>query len=513
MTVLEYKKLYGDHSICSQEYRDSCSAAMSGENNPNYNNRWTEQQRNCLSEKKQGQIPWNKGKKVVVTDAMKAGVESREQKYKSGEYIRKTAEKNIIHREKISKSLKQYAEENKAKISARAKQAAETKRRNGYDFGKPMRNRHHTQETREKIKISAYKNNIEKSNKSFQQIIAAVNKANLILMDKSGVYLTLQCKSCKTQFGLTKQYFNDSKFKAERCPTCFPVNIQRSKAEIELYEYVKTLCPDAQHNVRNIIGKSEIDIYIPSKQVAIEYNGLYWHSEQVLESVGKDKCSDNIKRLQLQEKNITYIGIFEDEWLNSTSIVKSRIANILGKSHQRIYARKCQIRAIDSKQASEFCRQNHIQSAGRSNVRYGLFYLDELVAVMTFSQNNLSRKIKQWELNRYCSKIGFVVIGAASKLFNHFVKEYSPDNVISYADSRWSIGDLYKQLGFRFVSNTVPNYWYVAAGTHERIHRFALRKPTNETLLTEKQLRDSQGYLRVWDCGSTKWQWKNKMAT
>jgi hypothetical protein len=130
---------------------------------------------------------------------------------------------------------------------------------------------------------------------------------------------------------------------------------------------------------------------------------------------------------------------------------------------------------------------------------------------MTFSNNNLSRRIKGWEINRFCSKLHTHVVGAASKLFAHFVKQINPDTVISYSDNRWSTGNLYKQLGFEFSHQTKPNYWYFLPNECKRIHRFALRrKSTDPQILTEKQLRDKQGFYRIWDLGNSKWVWKNK---
>jgi hypothetical protein len=210
-------------------------------------------------------------------------------------------------------------------------------------------------------------------------------------------------------------------------------------------------------------------------------------------------------------KNIRLIQIFEDEWINQKDIVKSRVANILGKTSQRIPARQCCVHEISSKEASQFCNSNHIMGSGRSNVRLGLYHGNDLVAVMTFSKNNISRKVTTWELNRYAPKIDLSVVGGASKLFCAFLRLYDPATVISFSDNRWSEGGLYQQLGFEKINSGIPNYWYTLPNTTKRIHRFNLRKTTSDPKdITERELRKQQGYDRIWDSGSSRWQWTNK---
>ena len=170
------------------------------------------------------------------------------------------------------------------------------------------------------------------------------------------------------------------------------------------------------------------------------------------------------------------------------------------------------VREVSSKEASIFCEQNHLMGKGRSNLRFGLYHNNTLVSLMTFTNNNLSRKLVEvWEINRFASLLDTNIIGGASKLFKYFLKHTSPATVVSYAENRWSTGGLYKQLGFKKISNGVPNYWYLQANIIKRLHRFALRKNKNDDQsLTEAENRRMQGYLRIWDCGSSKWTWTKK---
>jgi len=204
------------------------------------------------------------------------------------------------------------------------------------------------------------------------------------------------------------------------------------------------------------------------------------------------------------------IHIFEDEWILKKDIVKSRLKHILGKTEDltHIGARECIIKEISSKEKDEFLEQFHIQGKDVSKVKLGAFYKHQLVAVMTFSHGSLAKGVKHqnplvWELNRFCSHSDFIISGIASKLLEYFKRNYTWHKIFSYADRRWSDGNLYEKLGFQLDHVTQPNYWYV--GDFERIHRFNLRKrPEEPKDIPEHILRLQEGYIRVWDCGNLK---------
>lgn len=508
----EYKNIHGKDSLTSDTYKALLAKQRTGTNNPNFNKKWDDEKKLNMSELKKGSVPWNKGKKYTATEKMLDGINQREQKYKSGKLIRSGKSHTDEAKLKISKSVKSYAIQNQEELSNRAKKAIHTKINLQYDFGKGMRGKKHSEETKQKLALIRDSNNKKRKQESKEKIVQNASKANCKVISFTEQYVKLLCSKCQNNFTFTKQYFTDSKLNVECCPICFPrIPQYRSNGEVELFNFILQLEPTAQPNVRQIINKSELDVYLPKQKIAFEYNGLYWHSEDVLINNGKSKISDYLKRKKAQELGIRYIAIFEDEWLNKKEIVQSRIKNILGKTENVIYARKCSILPVNSRTASKFCEDNHIQGKGRSNARYGLYYNDELVSLMTFSKNNISRKILGWEINRFCSKLNVNVIGAASKLFKHFIKEYNPDQVLSYSDNRWSNGNLYRTLGFEFKQETKPNYWYMIPNSIERIHRFNLRKNNKDNKnLSEMQLRSKEGFKRIWDCGSSKWIWTKR---
>ena len=185
-------------------------------------------------------------------------------------------------------------------------------------------------------------------------------------------------------------------------------------------------------------------------------------------------------------------------------------------SNKKIYARKCYIKEINPKDKNIFLNKNHIQSQDSSKIKLGLFTKDNnsMCAVMTFSGRNLSRgtvniKDTDWELSRFASDLNYIVIGAAGKLLNHFKNNYIWTSIFSYADLRYSDGNLYCKLGFKQISQTFPSYWYID-NQGRRYHRFSLRKrPDEPKNIPEWKLRLNEGYYRIWDCGHLKFSISN----
>ena len=155
---------------------------------------------------------------------------------------------------------------------------------------------------------------------------------------------------------------------------------------------------------------------------------------------------------------------------------------------------------------------NHIQGFVGSNVSYGLYYKNELVSIMTFGglRKSLGYNPKKgtYEMIRFCNKLNHNIVGGASKLFKHFIKINKPKEIISYSDNRYFDGSLYGKLGFEFIEETKPNYFYVI--NHNRENRFKYRKDVlvkegYDKSITEKEIMKSRGYSRIWDCGNKKW--------
>ena len=307
----------------------------------------------------------------------------------------------------------------------------------------------------------------------------------------------------------------NSHLKGSGCLQCFVENQNKiSKSEQEIFDYIKSLgIINIIQSDRKILNNKELDIYLPDYNLAIEFNGLYWHNEY-----SKENNYHLLKTEECLTKGITLIHIFEDEWLNKKDIVKSRILYLLNKIsfNRRIYARKCYIKEIDSITAKRFLERNHIQGFVGAKIHIGLFIKIEnkeyLVSYMSFGSlrknlGNINVNENYYELLRFCNTITYSVIGGASKLLKYFEKKYKPEKIISYADRRWSNGNLYEKLGFTLSHKSKPNYFYIDG--LKRINRFNFRKDIliskyNCSIeISEKEFcREHLGLSRIYDCGN-----------
>lgn len=317
--------------------------------------------------------------------------------------------------------------------------------------------------------------------------------------------ITIQC----SDHGHFKQT-GESHLAGAGCPVCGVESRSfSSNAEIAISATIKNMGFTVVNGDRTIIFPKELDIYIPEKNIAIEYNGIFWHSELG----GKDKYYHLRKTQECEKRDIELIHVFETEWASSPDLVLSRIKAKLGVN-DRIFARKCSIVNIDSKTARNFFDTNHIQGSCNASINIALVYDGRIVAAMSFGKSRFNKQA-EWELLRYCSEQGVNVIGGASRLFNHIIKTITPKSVISYSDKRWNAGTLYSQLGFKYSHDSRPNYFYFAkrdplnllSRQHFQKHKLKNILDEFDPDLTEWENMQNNGYNRIWDCGNSVWMW------
>jgi len=371
----------------------------------------------------------------------------------------------------------------------------------------PFSGHKHTQASKEKISESSIRTGQLKREESKRQVIKRAEELGMTISSFDGHKVSIECDTCNNIFSLTYQYFQPSKLSCNTyCRVCNPV-ARQSQAELDLLSAVRQLNPKERiiSGDRNVIYPLELDIYIPNLNLAIEYCGMYWHSD-----INKHDSAHIEKLNKCRDAGIKLITVFEDEWILNRDIVLSVISAKMDILQNRIHARKCKIRQIDQQSSSLFLKENHLQGKGRSKIKFGAYHNDVLVAVMTFSMNEISRRNRNiWEINRFACAKNTVIPGIANRLFRAFVNHSSPKHVISYADLRWGDGAVYEQLGFVRSKDTVINYWYLMFPNITRMHRYGLRKKPNEPKnKTGRQLRQEQGYVRIYDCGNAKYSWR-----
>ena len=292
------------------------------------------------------------------------------------------------------------------------------------------------------------------------------------------------------------------KFNAENC---VDLDSHTSGVEREIRNFVESAYNgNIIYNDRKILNGLELDIYIPEKKLAIEINGVYWHSE-----IYKDKNYHLNKTLKCRELGIKLIHVFDYEWDIKKELIKSVINNSLG-NNTRLYARDLKAIEISTDESDRFLNKNHLQGKCTSDIRVALVdNNNEIKMLTTFGRPRFSNSY-EYEMLRMCNRLGFNVVGGASKCLRYFTNKYKPRSIVSYADSAKFIGDTYNKLGFKFVSRTPIGYKW--ANGREVISRYKTQKQEliNKGLgiesETEADIMHRLGYFRVYDCGNEKYE-------
>lgn len=298
-------------------------------------------------------------------------------------------------------------------------------------------------------------------------------------------------------------------FNKTGCPKCgrLITNISNvSKPEQEVYEYVKSLCPDAVQSCRDILNNDkELDIYVPSKKLAIEFDGIYWHSSRSRDTDDEKSKYHLLKTEDCESKGIHLLHIFCNEWNERQDVWKSVIKQKLGLTDKKIYARKCHAAKVDNKAAISFFNLNHLQGNASAKYYVGLFHEGSLVACMSFAGTRYTEG--DFEILRYANIINHSVVGGFSKLLKFFMRDKS-GKVVSYANRRWSNGNVYESNKFTLANISGPCYYYTKDYInlqHRSVymkHKLSSKLDTYDPNKTEVENMYENGYGRIWDCGN-----------
>lgn len=321
-------------------------------------------------------------------------------------------------------------------------------------------------------------------------------------------------EKCGKTFETTPANF----LRCHTCPYC-----KNSQGENEMYEFVKGLVDEeVVHGDRtHLENRRELDIWLPSRNLAIEYDGLFIHSDYGLSLAHKGWTEKQVagyalwKTNECHKQGIRLIHFFEDEWIKQREIVEDKIRAILKIPAQKIFARKLTLQPVSPEEASAFYNKNHIQGGSKYSLTIGLFDGDELVAAQSFRRG--SRRKDQargsWELVRYATKLGTVVVGGFSRCLKWFEREYSPREIVSFADLRVCDKDnnVYIRNGFVADETQTPQYWYVKG--LNRWHKSAFRKQGFKSKYpkiyspskTEAEMAKEAGLLVIHDCGKIRY--------
>lgn len=276
----------------------------------------------------------------------------------------------------------------------------------------------------------------------------------------------------------------------------------RSKAEFELEEYIGSLGFFVICNDRKTFGV-EVDLYVPEVNLAIEFNGIYWHS-----SIFKTPSFHQSKSLAAHNKGAKMLHIWEDDWIaeDKKEIILAKIRAFLGYT-DRVFARKTEVREVDSGTAKEFMERTHIQGYKASTVYYALYYKDVIVCMLGMTDRN-----GEWVIDRFSSSCS--VIGGFSKLLSFFKRNNEWKEIFTYASMDYGFGDMYSTVGFASEGFTEPGLWFTD-GKQRRFPRSMFMKSKLYDMFDDYEgqhvnsFLESKGIHRIHDSGSMRFRLKN----
>lgn len=255
---------------------------------------------------------------------------------------------------------------------------------------------------------------------------------------------------------------------------------------------------------RTVLRGLELDLLIPSKKLAFEYCGTFWHSEYNK----PDKNYHFSKTARCAEVGIQLITIFSDEWLDRQSQIQSKIQYLLGNDPREVvYARHTTVEWISNDIAAALVNDHHIQKPS-TNSFCSVGLIDRQGNVVATAM--LKRHNQEILIDRYATSCR--VIGGFSKLLKYIRHHFPTHCVSTFADLKWSSGNLYVQSGMTLRSILRPDYRYVDARTGKTYHKFAFRHryiknkfDNYDPNLTEVQNCHNNHFYRIWNCGMHKY--------
>jgi hypothetical protein len=312
-------------------------------------------------------------------------------------------------------------------------------------------------------------------------------------------YLEFKCRKCGSINQKTLQAFE----RGSLCDVCHPAGVSQDQSQIQ--EWLGTCDPISLQDIspcdRSVIAPKELDLVVPKKRFAIEFNGLYWHSE--LSSRDIDKRSHLEKTLMCREAGWRLFHIFSDEWRDKQDIVKSMILHRLGSSRATVGARNCSVVELTPEQRSSFFDRSHISGDSKSHRAWGLQLGGETLCALSVREPRQKKWKSLLEIARFATLPHHHVSGGLQRLLEHAKKHaqgIGKVGLLSYADLRFGEGMGYRSAGFELIGDTGLDYWYTDGQV--RIDRFSMRAQDG---LSERQVASLLKMGRVWGCGSNIW--------
>lgn len=288
---------------------------------------------------------------------------------------------------------------------------------------------------------------------------------------------------------------------------CQKCSITKSSLEETLETFLRKSGLSFEVRKRNLIPPKEIDIYVNSAKIAIECNGLLWHSEFPYAGKGKDFFYHLDKINKCNEKGINLFHFIENDIRFKSKVVESTLNRYLGINKSRLSFEKCEVKQISKETKSKFLSKYEINGNRKSNFNLGIFYKNRLVSVAAFIKNKSSRTIK---LVRLSEMFGFCVENTLLELEKILKSTYSCNKIQIKLNNNWPRSDIQTDC-FKKLKILPPKCHYhnnkLNSNTKFLSEGQFISKLTKlgkyDKLLTVAENCVNNKWNRIWDTGST----------
>jgi hypothetical protein len=287
------------------------------------------------------------------------------------------------------------------------------------------------------------------------------------------------------------------------CPVC-AAGRNISIDEQEIADYLTAYGMRIIQSDRSLLSGAELDIYIPEKNLAIEFNGVFWHSEKA----GKGDTYHYDKWIAAKNVGIQLIQIWEDEWKRNPKLIKTVLLHKLSINTQdMVSAQNTVITILAKPEAERFLNTSHVNGFTSGSHYLGLYNGDtnSLITVMVLKkQAGNTLNIVRYATSKH-------VVGGFTKLLSYAEQNFSPDRFVGVSDHCVSNGELYENNGFTVDKELAPDYRYVVKNERRPKSEYSVTRFKDDPNLkwqdglTEKELADLNGIPRIWDAGKTRW--------
>jgi hypothetical protein len=259
--------------------------------------------------------------------------------------------------------------------------------------------------------------------------------------------------------------------------------ITRSKEEKEICEFLDSNgITDYIMNDKKILNGKELDILLSNNNLAIEFNGLYWHSEFSSE---KDQSYHFEKWIICQSKNIELISINSGEWSERKIFFKKYILDKLSKK-KSVDVSNCDVKnSINSKKILTFL-ETYSYNLDTSENNIGIELAEELICVCCF--NLVNDKIC---ISNLSYKFGIEIPNVIDLIISHIIRLYGTSyNVVEIlTENNYKSNNELICHGFELSDILQPSFDLVSSNYSKII-----KNPTH-----------GNNYDIIWNTGSRKW--------